>query len=101
MQRIASRRFLISILLTSLLLGLSWGSASAQDLDNVTISGRVIDQNGAVVLGAAVEAVLVKTGAARKVVTDADGRYHIVQLEPGVYNLRVSSSGLPHKRNRD
>jgi len=94
MQRIASRRFLISMLLTSLLLGLSWDNASAQDLDNVTITGKVIDQNGALIPGATVEAILVKTGVARKVVTDAEGRYHIVQLEPGVYNLRTSSSGF-------
>ncbi|MEP6912537.1 MAG: carboxypeptidase-like regulatory domain-containing protein, partial [bacterium] len=94
MQRIASRRFLFSLLLTSLLLGLGWGSASAQDLDNVTITGKVMDQNNAVIQGAPVEAVLIKTGAARKVVSDAEGRYRIVQLEPGIYNLCVSSSGF-------
>src|SRR3989442_9295544 len=94
MQRIASRRFPISMLLTSLLLGLSWGDASAEDLDNVTITGKVMDQHGAVIPGATVEAVLVKTGAARKVLTDAEGRYPIVQLETGVYNLRVSDSGF-------
>jgi hypothetical protein len=94
MQRIVSRRFLISTLLTSLLLGLSWVNASAQDLDNVNITGKVVDQNGAVIPGAAVEAILVKTGAARKVVSDGEGRYHIVQLEPGIYNLRTSSSGF-------
>lgn len=66
-------------------------TVSAQDLDNVTITGKVIDQNGAVIPGASVEAVLVKTGAVRKVVADAEGRYHIVQLEPGVFNLRASS----------
>ena len=97
MQRIASRRFLIFILLINLLLCLSWGSASAQDLDNVTITGKVIDQNGAVIPGATVEAILVKTGAARKVVTDAEGRYHVVQLDPDVYNLRFSSSGFAPK----
>src|SRR6185436_6282736 len=70
-----------------------------QDLDNVTITGKVIDQNGAAIPGASVEAVLVKTGAARKVVVDAEGRYHIVQLEPGVYNLRASSPGFaPQER---
>ena len=31
--------------------------AAAQDLDNVTISGKVSDQNGAVVPGASVTAV--------------------------------------------
>lgn len=94
MQTKASKRFFVSMLLTGLLFGFSCGSAAAQDLDNVTITGKVMDQNGAVIPGATVEAVLIKTGAARKAVTDADGRYHIVQLEPGVYNLRASSSGF-------
>jgi hypothetical protein len=80
--------FLICVLVFSL------SFASAQDLDNVTISGRVTDQNGAIIPGATVEAILVKTNAARTVVTNDDGRYLIIQLEPGVYNLRVSFTGF-------
>lgn len=73
--------------------------ASAQDLDNVSIRGRVVDQNAAVVPGAAVEAILFKTGAARSVVTGTDGRYLIIELEPGVYTLRVSANGFaPQER---
>ena len=34
-------------------------SISAQDLDEVTISGRVADQNGAIIPGATVTAILV------------------------------------------
>ncbi|HVQ39929.1 MAG TPA: carboxypeptidase-like regulatory domain-containing protein, partial [Pyrinomonadaceae bacterium] len=86
-----------SLLVLGLLLSLNLGgmkTASAQDLDNVTITGKVVDQNGAVIPGASVEAILVKTGAARKVVADAEGRYHIIQLEPGVYNLRSSFAGF-------
>ncbi len=94
MQRIVSKRFLITTLLTSLFLGLSCVNASAQDLDNVTITGKVVDQNGGGIPRASVEAVMVKTGAVRKVVADAAGSYHIVQLEPGVYNLRASSAGF-------
>ncbi len=72
---------------------------SGQDLDNVTISGRVVDQYAAVVPGATVEANLLKTGATRTVVTDADGRYLIIELEPGVYTLRVSTKGFaPQER---
>ncbi len=63
---------------------------AAQDLDNVTISGRVTDQNEAIIPGATVMATLVSTGIERTVVTDADGRYRLIQLEPGVYNLKVS-----------
>jgi hypothetical protein len=73
--------------------------AFAQDLDSVTISGRVVDQNAAVVPGATVEAILVKTGAARPAVTDGDGRYVIIQLEPGIYDLRVAATGFaPQER---
>jgi hypothetical protein len=98
MKKLASGRFRISTsLFTGLLFFLNVAGAtvvSAQDLDNVAITGKVIDQNGAVIPGATVEAILVKTAAARKVVSDADGRYHIVQLEPGVYSLRTWSSGF-------
>ena len=72
---------------------------SAQDLDNVTISGRVVDQNAAVVPGATIEAIMVRTGTARSVVTGADGCYLIIELEPGVYTLRVSAHGFaPQER---
>ncbi|HKP48046.1 MAG TPA: TonB-dependent receptor [Pyrinomonadaceae bacterium] len=62
----------------------------AQSLDNVTISGHVTDQNGALIPGATVTAVLVATSVERTVVTDAQGDFRIIQLEPGVYNLRTS-----------
>ncbi|MDQ2920242.1 MAG: TonB-dependent receptor [Acidobacteriota bacterium] len=97
MKRTVSRRFCTSTLLLGLLLfALNAGNktALAQDLDNVTITGKIVDQNGAVIPGATVEAVLIKTSATRTVVTDTQGSYHIVQLEPGVYNLRASSSGF-------
>ncbi|HET6893240.1 MAG TPA: carboxypeptidase regulatory-like domain-containing protein, partial [Pyrinomonadaceae bacterium] len=71
----------------------------AQDLDNVSIGGRVMDQNGAVITGANVSAVLLKTGMTRTAVTDAGGRYRITQLEPGLYSLRTSADGFaPNER---
>jgi hypothetical protein len=97
MESLAPRRLLLSTIQLALLITLNLAElriVSAQDLDNVTITGKVIDQNGAVIPGATVEAILVKTGAARKVVADAEGSYHLVQLEPGIYNLRASSSGF-------
>src|SRR5687767_3173959 len=63
--------------------------ARAQDLDNVTITGRVADQNGALIPGATVTAVFVKSGAERTAVADDDGRYRLIQLEPGIYNLKA------------
>ena len=73
-----------------------------QDLDTVVISGRVMDQNSAVISGARVEARLIKTGVTRTTTTDAEGRYRLIQLEPGTYVIRVTfpsnwrtCSGLP------
>jgi len=68
--------------------------ASAQDLDTVTLTGRIADQNGAVIPGAIVVAVLTKTGVTRRIKSDDQGRYRLIQLEPGGYTLRVSSSGF-------
>src|SRR6186713_2743632 len=69
-------------------------NVNAQDLDTVTISGRVMDQNGALVPGAEVQATLIKTSLKRTTITDADGRYRLIQLEPGIYVVRVSFPGF-------
>jgi Carboxypeptidase regulatory-like domain len=62
----------------------------AQDLDNFSITGRVTDQNRAVIPGASVTAILVKTKVERTVFTDGEGRYKLIQLEPGVYSIKAS-----------
>jgi len=69
-------------------------NVNAQDLDTITIAGRVMDQNGAVVPGAEVQATLVKTQLKRTTTSDAEGRYRLIQLEPGIYVLRVSFPGF-------
>ncbi len=74
--------------LTLLLFLFVFQSIQAQDLDTVTISGRVVDQNGGVIPGAEVRA------NARTVTTDDQGRYRLIQLEPGIYLIRVSCSGF-------
>ncbi|HSE19192.1 MAG TPA: carboxypeptidase regulatory-like domain-containing protein [Pyrinomonadaceae bacterium] len=82
-----SRLTLLTILLFTF-------NANAQDLDTVTISGRVMDQNGAVVPGAEVQATLIKTSRKRTTTTDAEGRYRLIQLEPGIYVVRVIFPGF-------
>src|SRR5881394_2024654 len=68
--------------------------AAAQDLDSVTITGKVTDQNGAVIPGATVTAKLVDTKVERSVVTDGDGNYKIIQLTPGKYTLTASANSF-------
>jgi hypothetical protein len=82
-----SRLTLLTILLITI-------NVNAQDLDTVSISGRVMDQNAALLPGAQIEAKLVKTGQKRMVTTDAEGRYRLIQLEPGTYVIRISYPGF-------
>ena len=75
--------------------------AHAQDLDTVTLMGRITDQNGAVIPGATVAALLTKTGVSRTINSDDQGRYRLFQLEPGAYTLQVSASGFATQRRTD
>jgi Carboxypeptidase regulatory-like domain len=76
-------------------------AAKAQGLDNVIIGGRVVDQNGDVIPGASVTAMLKTTGLHRTAVTDASGRYRILQLEPGTYALRAVAEGFAEHEMQD
>src|SRR6185369_6211067 len=81
-------------LLTLFLFLLNLQNVYAQDLDTVSISGRVMDQNGALIPGANIEATLAKTKLTRETMTDAQGRYRLIQLEPGNYLIRISALGF-------
>src|SRR5918912_1165331 len=95
-------RFLVSLLfVVSISAALSTSVARAQDLDDVTITGRVADQNGAVVPNATVTAVLVKTGVERSVKVNDEGRYKIIELEPGEYSVRASFQGFATEEKRN
>ena len=81
-------------LLTIFLFVFNLQNVPAQDLDTVTISGRVTDQNGAVIPGADVQAKLIKTGLTRTTTSDAKGGYRLIQLEPGSYLIQISANGF-------
>ena len=83
-----------TLLLTVLCCFLCALPVRAQDLDNATISGRVTDQTGALVLDATVTAVLTSTNAARTVKTDGAGRFRLLELAPGTYNVKATSQGF-------
>src|ERR1700682_6191789 len=73
----------------------------AQDLDNVTISGSVTDQNRALIPGATVTATLTATGVERTVAAGADGRYSLIQLPPGVYNVKAAFTNFAAEEKTD
>jgi len=61
---------------------------------SAAISGRVTDPAGAVVSGATVTANSLETQAVRTTVTDEAGRYSILSLAVGVYEVRISKQGF-------
>ena len=73
----------------------------AQDLDDVTIAGKISDSNGDVIVGATVEATLIATGIKRNTITKANGRYRLTDLQPGVYKVKVSAKGFGIKETRE
>ena len=68
--------------------------ALAQSQTTGRIAGTVKDQNGAVIVGAAVTVTSVATAGERKATTDTDGYYAVPLLSPGTYRVRVAASGF-------
>ena len=71
------------------------GAPSAQAQVSAAISGRVTDPTGAVVSGATVAAKNVDTGVARTTMTDDAGRYSVLALPVGDYEVRCHQAGFP------
>lgn len=84
-----------------LILLISVCSVFAQDLDEVTISGKVSDTNNAPIVGATVAAKLVATGAERTAITDSEGRFKFIELAPGTYTVKVSMTGFGAQEQTD
>jgi Carboxypeptidase regulatory-like domain/TonB-dependent Receptor Plug Domain len=59
-----------------------------------TISGKVVDQTGAVLPGATIEVTNLEKGSTRTAVSDAQGRYNIALLQPGPYRVAISLEGF-------
>ncbi len=69
-------------------------TAFSQDLDQVSITGLVLDSNKAPIVGSTVVATIEENGFVRTVVTDENGRYRLIELPPGVYRIKVSADGF-------
>ena len=87
-------RFVTGLILFSLSF-LFAPAASAQD--SAAISGTVTDPSGAVVAGANVTVANVDTGLMRAVVTDGMGRYRVLLLPVGLYEVHVKQPGFPEE----
>ncbi|HJS52777.1 MAG TPA: carboxypeptidase regulatory-like domain-containing protein, partial [Pyrinomonadaceae bacterium] len=72
-------------------------TVNSQDLDDVTISGRISDTNGLSIIGATVRATEVASGTERTVTSNEEGRYRFIELKPGTYKIKASSKGFGAK----
>jgi hypothetical protein len=70
------------------------GRAAAQSTTQGAIGGVVKDPKGAVVQGAAVTVKNEETNKETAATTDDEGRFRVVQLDPGNYTVTVASSGF-------
>ena len=64
------------------------------------IIGKVFDPNGALVNGASVLVKSVATGAERTATTTNDGTYVVTNLQPGLYDVTVNTSGFAASTQR-
>ncbi|HZJ44464.1 MAG TPA: TonB-dependent receptor [Pyrinomonadaceae bacterium] len=88
-MNISSRLVLFCLLILVTTISIS----KAQDLDTVTITGQVTDQNGAVIPGAIIE-VSLEGNKKRTVASDLGGRFRVIQLAPGTYSVSSTATGF-------
>src|SRR5262245_14096688 len=69
-------------------------AAAQETVNQGTISGRVLDQQGAAVPGASVTARQTDTNVTVEATTDGDGRFRFPYLRIGPYELRAKLQGF-------
>ncbi|HSD67733.1 MAG TPA: TonB-dependent receptor [Vicinamibacteria bacterium] len=85
----------LSALALSTLLALP---ALAQDSATGVLAGRATDASGAALVGARVVATRTATASVRETTTDAAGRFTLVNLAPGTYQVEFSAPGFAAKK---
>src|SRR5262245_307511 len=81
-------------------LAMSTAAAAQETINQGTISGRVLDPQGAPVPGATVSAKQMDTGVTVEASTDVNGRFRFPYLRIGPYELRAKLQGfLEHARS--
>src|SRR4029077_9285212 len=92
LRRIAGRHrlLLMAIVIFAMFYGLSARASyvAAQQPATATLSGRIVDPNGAVVSGAQITATQKSTGVKRETKTNNEGLYVLTNLPVGDYEVR-------------
>ncbi len=85
------RTFLDLLVVCFVLAGMAFGQSSA---GSGSVLGVVTDPSGAVVPDAAITVRNVDTNITRSISSNEAGRYEVVALQPGEYEIRVVKSGF-------
>src|ERR1700756_2927059 len=93
MQRM-NRKLRDILILFASCLALVWCIPSFGQVLKGSISGTVVDQQGAVVSGAQVKATQVETGFVLTTTSDTSGSFHFNLIPTGNYKVEVSAQGF-------
>jgi hypothetical protein len=93
---VLDEKFLLSLAVLALVAG----TARAQGRAEGSITGTVSDETKAVLPGVTVTAVNPATGFTREAVTDAEGKFNLVALQPAPYEVTASLAGFHHVKKQ-
>ena len=93
-QFFASRAFIRTLLVVGVVLATSSVAFAQASAGTATISGIVADPTGAVMPNTEVTVRNIGTNVARVVHTNEAGRYEVVALQPGEYDVRAAAPGF-------
>ena len=80
--------------LAAVLMAASHPAVAQQSIDYASVSGRVLDPSGAVVVGAQVGARQTATNVAAETTSDDEGRFRFPYLRVGLYEIVVRREGF-------
>ena len=89
-----SRVLIAGALVASSVAGVPAGAAAQETLNHASVSGRVVDTNGAGIAAAQVTARHRETNVTGSATTDADGRFRFAYLRVGPYEITVKLNGF-------
>lgn len=84
----------------AVLIGLTAGLLSAQT-GNASISGQVKDATGGIMMGVSVTVTSADTNVSQSTTTNAEGRFTISNLIPGIYQLNARFQGFKDLEQRN
>ena len=94
-------RRLLVLLCAVLICCLPVAVLNGQSASSATITGQVVDPQGAVITSATITATNVATGVAHSAKTTSSGNYTIPNLPPGTYNVKVEAAKFASGETKD